>query len=99
MPGYVQIIACESSRIDEMEALSKEMQSERSDAAVHFRRTITAVRERPGHYVIIVEFDSYEEAVKNSKDPVTRRYTEQMGALLEGEPTFYDLDVRLAMEL
>ena len=82
-----------------MEALSKQMQEERGDTAVHFTRTIAEDRDQPGHYFIIVEFDSYEDAVRNSSDPVTREYGKQMGELLAGEPTFYDLDVRMEMEL
>jgi hypothetical protein len=82
-----------------MEALSTQMREERADGAVHFMRTITEDRDQPGHDLIFVEFDSYEDALANSKDPVTRKYGMQMGELLEGEPTFYDLDVRLEMEL
>jgi hypothetical protein len=99
MAGYVQIIECESSRIGEMQALSEKMREERGEGAVQFTRTITEDRARPGHYVIFVEFDSYEDAVRNSEDPVTRKYGAQMGALLSGEPTFYDLDVVPKMKL
>jgi hypothetical protein len=48
--------------------------------------------------LVIVEFDSYEEAMKNSNDPETSKYAEQMGALLDGAPKFYNLDVRSVME-
>jgi hypothetical protein len=61
----------------------------------------TAVRlpkVEPG-YFMIVEFDSYEEAMKNSSDPVTSRYAEQLGALLDGPPTFYNLDVRMIVNV
>jgi hypothetical protein len=95
----MQIIDCHSSRLDEMEALSRRMQEDRPEGAPHFRRTIAEDRNRPGHFMIIVEFESVEEAQRNSQDPVTRGYGQQMGEMLEGEPMFYDLDVRLSMDL
>ena len=44
--------------------------------------------------MVIVEFDSYDEAMKNSNDPATGGYAEKMTALLEGPQTFRDLNVR-----
>jgi uncharacterized protein (DUF1330 family) len=99
VPGFVQIMELKTSRIDEVEALSKRMQEERGDALLATKGTVTADRDRPGYYLVIVEFDSYEEAMKNSNDPATSKYAEQMGALLDGPPKFYNLDVRLVMEL
>jgi predicted outer membrane protein len=95
MPGFMQIMEIETSRIDEVEAFAKKMQEERGDALLASKATITQDRDRAGHYFIIVEFDSYEQAMKNSNDPVTSRYAEQMGALLDGPPRFYNLDVRM----
>lgn len=95
MAGFVQIMEIETSRIEEVEALSKKMQEERGDALLASRATVTQDRDRAGRYFIIVEFDSYEQAMKNSNDPVTGKYAQQMGALLDGPPRFYNLDVRM----
>jgi len=97
MAGFVQIMEFDTSRIDEVEALSRKMQDERGDALLASKATITADRDRPGHYFVIVEFDSYEDAMKNSNDPATSKYAEQMGALLDGPPTFHNLDVHSVM--
>ena len=99
MPGFVQIMEIETSRIQELEAFAKKMQEERGDALLASRATITQDRDRAGRYFIIVEFDSYEQAMKNSTDPVTSRYAEQLGALLDGPPTFHNLDVRMIMNV
>jgi hypothetical protein len=99
MPGFVQIMEFETSRIDEVEALSEQMQEERGDALLASKATVTEDRDRPGHYFVIVEFDSYEEAMKNSSDPVTGKYAEQMAALLAGPPHFHNLDVRTVMNV
>jgi quinol monooxygenase YgiN len=97
MPGFVQIMEIKTSRIDELEALVKKMQEERGDSLLSTRAVLTADRDRPGHYVNIIEFNSYEEAMKNSNDPGTSEFAKEMGALLEGPPKFYNLDVRQEM--
>jgi hypothetical protein len=94
MPGFIQIMEFETSHIDELEALMKAFQEERGDALLASKATITEDRARPGHYLVIVEFDSYDEAMKNSNDPVTGQYAEKVTALLDGPQTFHDLDVR-----
>ncbi|HVB91949.1 MAG TPA: hypothetical protein VND70_07590 [Acidimicrobiales bacterium] len=99
MPGFVQIMELKTERIDEVVALSQRMQEERGDALLASKATVTADRDRPGYYLVIVEFDSYEEAMKNSNDPVTAKYSEEMGALLDGPPKFFNLDVRQVMEM
>jgi hypothetical protein len=97
--GFVQIMEIDTSRIDEVEALSKRMQQERGDALLASRATITADRDRPGHYFVIAEFGSSEEAMRNSNDPVTSRYAEELGAMLDGPPAFHNLDVRAVISL
>ena len=94
MPGFIQIMEFETSKIDELETLMKTFQEERGDALLATKATITEDRARPGHYLVIVEFDSYEEAMKNSNDPVTSEYAEKMTALLTGQQIFHDLNVR-----
>jgi hypothetical protein len=98
MPGFVQIMELKTSRIAEVEALSDKMRDERGDALLATKATFTEDRDRPGYYVVIIEFDSYEEAMRNSNDPSTGKYAEQMGALLDGAPKYYNLDVRSVME-
>ena len=94
MPGFIQIMEFETSQIDELEALMKTFQEEHGDALLATKATVTEDRARPGHYLVIVEFDSYEEAMKNSNDPVTTEYAEKITAMLEGQQIFHDLDVR-----
>jgi len=99
MPKFIQLMEFTSSRYDEVEAFSKRMQEERGDALLATRGTITEDRDNPGHYIVIVEFDSYEEAMKNSNDPETARYASEMGQLLDGPPSFRNLDVRHVMNV
>ena len=98
MAGFVQIMEFDTSRIEELEAFSKKMHEERGDALLASRATITADRDRSGHYYIVVEFDSFEVAMRNSNDPETAKYAAQMGEFLDGPPTFHNLDVVMVME-
>jgi predicted outer membrane protein len=97
MAGFVQIMEIKTSRIEDVEAFAKRMQEERGDALLSNKATVTEDRDRPGYYLIIVEFDSYERAMENSKDPETGKYAQQMIELLDGPPKFYNLDVRFVM--
>ena len=57
------------------------------------RGVFTAERDRPGVYLNIIEFDSYEEARANSEDPYTQSFAQKMAELVDGPPTFRNLDV------
>ncbi len=94
MAGFIQIMEVQTSRFDDVDALSKQMQAERGDALLANRATVTADRDHPGRYFIIVEFDSYEEAMRNSDDPQTAAYAQKMTELLDAPPVFHNLDVR-----
>jgi hypothetical protein len=94
MARFVQIIEFQTSRIQEIEELERPSRTEGS-AAPAFRRIVaTADRERPGTYLTIVEFDSYESAMENSARPETSDFAAKMAALCDGPPVFRNLDVR-----
>lgn len=98
MTGFIQIIEYQTSRIDEVQALidkrRAQLESGRPMATAPRRGTLTADRDRPGYYVTIIEFDSYESAMENSNRPETGEMAAEMAKLCDGPPTFYNLDVR-----
>jgi len=94
---FVQIMEFKTSRIDEVEALSKKMQQDRGDSFLANKATVTEDRDRPGTYVVIIEFDSYEKAMENSNDPETDKSAKDLADLIDGSPKFYNLDVRMEM--
>lgn len=96
MPGFVQIIEFSTSRIDDIRALGESFRAERGasgDTPPVRRGTITADRDRPGHYLNIVEFDSYEAAMANSDRPETSEFAAKMAKLCDGPVTFRNLDL------
>jgi len=91
---FVQIIDFETDRFEEMRQLSQEMDQHfagRSGGPTH--RLVLKDRNQPNRYLVVVEFDSYEEAMANSDSPETAKFAQQMGALCTRPPSFTDCDV------
>ena len=97
MAGFVQIIEYSTARIEEVRVLSEKHRADRAAAGDEIlvkRATAAADRDRPGTYLTILEFDSYESAMANSKRPETSEFAARMGELCDGPPKFYNLDVQ-----
>ena len=91
--GFVQIIQFKTSKIEEIRKLGDEWEAAAGDARTPTRVVLCSDRDNPGHYVNIVFFDSYEEAMENSNLPQTHEFSQKMMALGDGPPKFYNLDV------
>ncbi|WP_156723395.1 ester cyclase [Streptomyces apocyni] len=90
---FVQVIDCKTSRLDELNRVLDSWAE-----ATKGKRTATHAimgqdRSDMSHVVEIVEFPSYEEAMRNSNLPETDRYFQEMVALCDEMPSFTDLDV------
>lgn len=96
MGGFIQLIEMQTSRIDEVEALGKEIRARLDDGSPSspLRGTICEDRDRPGVYLNIVEFESYEAAMQNSNRPDTAEFAARLAKLCDAPPTFRNLDVR-----
>lgn len=92
MAGFVQIVQYQTSRIAEVEALEKELRDRQADTS-GVRGLVTADRDRPNQYFVIVEFESYEAAMANSNSPDIMEFSSRMMRLCDGPPTFYNLDL------
>ena len=92
--AFVQTIAFRTNRIDEVIALENEWGEAMGGETTARWGALNADRDNPGRYVQIVAFPNYEEAMRNSKHPVTTSFAERMMALCEGEAEFTNLDVK-----
>lgn len=90
--AFVQVIEYETDRPADVRALSEEWGQQRTSNAPS-RLTVSEDRERPGHFVMVAEFDNYEQAMAHSAQPETGRYAERMRSLATGEPRFVNLEV------
>ncbi|GAA1986572.1 hypothetical protein [Catenulispora subtropica] len=93
MTAFIQVMEYETTHPDEVEALMDEWV-----AATEGKRTAThdmhtRDRDRPGRYVDIIEFPSYEAAMRNSSLPETQHIAAKMRDLCESDVRFLNLDV------
>jgi hypothetical protein len=100
MAGFIQIIEMQTSRFDEIQELLKDLRTRLDDgrSSSPRRGTITADRDRPGYYLSIVEFDSYEAAMENSNRPEIGEFAGRLAKLCDAPPKFYNLEVRDAWQ-
>ncbi|MFC8240913.1 ester cyclase [Streptomyces chartreusis] len=90
---FVQLIDCRTSRFDEMNRLMDRWVEQTKGKRTATHDVIGKDRSDSGHFVEIVEFASYEDAMRNSNLPETDRIFQEMVALCDETPTFTDLDV------
>ena len=92
MSTFIQLIDYSTTRGAEIEALLDEWR----DSTEGRRGTASSItcrdREQSDHYVTIVEFPSYEDAMRNNELPETKQFAARMLELCEGDPIFVNLD-------
>jgi hypothetical protein len=91
--SFVQIVEFNTSNFDEIKALEDEWRKETAGSRPGTRITTCKDRDRDGHYFVIAEFPSYEEAMRNSDLPETDRTSRKMAELTDGPVGFTNLDV------
>jgi hypothetical protein len=92
--AFIQIIELTTTHPEEIQELVEEWSAQSEGRRTVARSTLTADRDRPGTYVQIVEFPSYQEAMANSGLPETAEFAAKLDRLCDGPPVFRNLDVR-----
>jgi quinol monooxygenase YgiN len=96
---FVQTVAFSTDRLDEMRALMDEFARTRAGEAPGFvKSTLVKDRDNDGKYLVIAEFESYEQAMENSARPETDAFARQMAELAGGPPSFGNYDVLSVQE-
>ncbi|MER6071874.1 ester cyclase [Streptomyces sp. NPDC001817] len=90
---FVQLIECRTSRLDEMNRLMDDWVEQTRGKRTATHALVGKDRSDAAHIVEVVEFPSYEEAMRNSNLPETDKIFHDMVALCDEMPTFIDLDV------
>jgi hypothetical protein len=91
--AFLQVIEIHTSKFDELQALSDEYFAASEGKRTLERSLITRDRNDPDRYLILAFFDSYESAMENSGLAETAAFAEKQAPLLDGPPTFFDLEV------
>ncbi|MFE0514587.1 ester cyclase [Streptomyces sp. NPDC058964] len=90
---FVQLIDCKTSQFDRMNRLMDTWVEQTKGKRTATHSIIAKDRSDASHFIEIVEFPSYEEAMRNSNLPETDKIFQEMVALCDEMPTFTDLDV------
>ncbi|TDD92403.1 DUF1059 domain-containing protein [Saccharopolyspora karakumensis] len=90
---FVQLIEFKTRRREELSRLLDEWEVRTGGKRTATRAVLAEDHEQPDLYYELVEFPSYDEAIRNSHLPETEELSERMRNLCEGEPTFHNLDV------
>jgi quinol monooxygenase YgiN len=94
MAGFIQFIEFEATDIDAVAATLERFRDENPGALTASASTITEDRDRPGTYISIVEFPSYEKAMEQQRNPATSAFSASLAEVMSGAPRFRNLDVR-----
>ena len=95
--SFIQIIDYETDRAQEIDAQMRQSMSENMGTAMFTRLEHTQDRDNPRHYMTIVEFPSYEDAMANSSRPETGEMAKQLASMCTSGPRFTNLDVKMDM--
>jgi quinol monooxygenase YgiN len=92
---FVQIIEFEATeeQLAQGDALVEEYMKQTEGKRTSGRSTLLRDRANPSKYYNVVEFASYEEAMRNNELPETKAMSERMMAISSGPPRFIDCDV------
>jgi hypothetical protein len=92
---FVQTIWFATDRFDEMQALMDRWAEEGGGGRAPglIRTTVAKDRDHDGMYLVIAEFEDYEQAMKNSERPETDAFAREMGTMTNGAPSFGNFDV------
>ncbi|MEY9932419.1 hypothetical protein ABH926_007070 [Catenulispora sp. GP43] len=93
MTAFIQIMEYETSHAKEFDALLDEWITATEGKRTATHDVHTQDRDHSGRYVDIIEFPSYEAAMRNSELPETQRIAGQMRELCDSEVRFMNLDV------
>jgi len=91
--AFVQIMSYTTTKRDEMEAALVQWLEDTRDVRRARKRLLLRDRSAANRYVEIVFFDSYEDAMHNSKLPATEALSRSFTELSEDGFHFEDFDV------
>ncbi|MFG3493518.1 hypothetical protein [Streptomyces sp. NPDC047928] len=90
---FTQIIDLETERMDEMRTLMDEWGNEEESRDYGPTRSqILKDRDNANRYYVVVEFNSYDEAMRNSDDPRISAMAERLQSLCTRPTRFINCD-------
>ncbi|MER5726805.1 hypothetical protein ABT084_00375 [Streptomyces sp. NPDC002138] len=91
---FAQIVDFETERIDEVRDLLRAYEADAAGrTSTPTARTLLKDRANPNRYLVLVEFESYETAMANSKAPETSELAQALSALMTRPTVYTDCDI------
>jgi len=94
MAGFIQLIEYETNDIEAVEKSLLKFREEHPGVMTYTASRITEDRDKPGTYISIVEFESYEAAMKQSNNPDLSAYIQKVGPELMTTRGFRNLNIK-----
>ena len=94
MAGFIQLIEFESNDVDAVQEAIQKFRDEHPDVMTFTASQVAEDRDQPGTYISIVEFASYEEAMRQSNHPTLSEFVQSIGPELMANRRFRNLDVK-----
>ncbi|HEV3401492.1 MAG TPA: hypothetical protein VG078_06680 [Acidimicrobiales bacterium] len=91
--GFIQLVEFTTTNTDQIRELGEQFRRDTEGKRTTLRAMICADRDVPDRYVVVGEFASYEEAMANSELPETQEFAAAMNELVQGPPSYRNLDV------
>src|SRR5947207_8504639 len=90
---FIQIIEFRTSKLAEVQEVGNEWEKATEGKRKAGRSILCEDRDKPGRYLQIVFFESYEAAMENSAMPETDTLSKRMMSSPHGPPSSYNLNV------
>ena len=94
MAGFVQLVEFETDDPGALEAALIQFQADHPGVMTSTASTLTEDRDRPGTFISIVEFPSYDKAMEQSNHPALTSMAQELAHRMKATPRFRNLDVR-----
>lgn len=91
---FVQLIEYETDKPEELDKVFDQWLKATEGKRTVMHEMHGQDRDKPAHFVDIVEFPSYQAAMENSRLPETQQNAEKIRALCTSEPRFVNLEVK-----
>ena len=96
---FVQTVEFKTGQFDAILELDRRWREATQGKRTASASTIARDRDQPDTYILIIEFPSFEAAMKNNDLPETQEISQGMMKLTEGQPVFRNFDVVEQREL
>ena len=91
--AFVQIIEFRTDKLDQIRSGGEDYEKDLAGKHKVRRRVVAEDRDHPGRYFLMAFFDSYEDAMQNSAMPETDALSKKLAALVDGPPSFSNLNI------